>query len=138
MAINHQSSRMTGAGLYDGWWSNDPYSHRPASVSQGSVSMGGGNVWPFDLSKDETEEINVAAQSPDIARAAMQARLGWLADKKNGTSSHKATFLTTSVPTQSSTMILGHLGSYFKEHLTPTNASLHEHLNREHLNKERM
>ena len=46
----------TGAGLYDGWWTNDPYTHVPYNATtQGSLPVSGldrGGLWLFDLEAD--------------------------------------------------------------------------------------
>jgi len=82
------STWCTGAGMYDGWWTNDPY-HRvaPNVSSQGPIpadnAPGTGGVWLFDLGKDPNEKANVAAENPEVV-SELRARLAALADKKNG------------------------------------------------------
>jgi len=77
----------TGAGMYDGWWTNDPYTHiAPDPTSQGAMpssDLRGGGIWLFDLSDDPNEKMNLAARNPDIVKR-MRARLAFLADKRNG------------------------------------------------------
>lgn len=77
----------TGAGLYDGWWTNDPYTHVPFNATtQGAMpatDLKKGGIWLFDLSVDPNEERNVAAANPQVVKD-MRARLAALADPKNG------------------------------------------------------
>jgi len=68
---------------YDGWWSNDPYTKRSVNATSGPVKMNGTDIFLFDLSKDESENVNVAAAHPDIVMK-MQARVAELGDEKNG------------------------------------------------------
>jgi len=78
----------TGAGMYDGWWTKDPYTHISvnASSQQGSMPVSGlnrGGLWLFDIAADPNEEENVAASNPGVVQR-MRARLAALADPKNG------------------------------------------------------
>lgn len=76
----------TGAGGYDGWWTNDPYMHVPYNASQASMPVSGfqgGGIWLFDLELDPNEQSNVAASNPHVV-ATMRARLAALADPQNG------------------------------------------------------
>jgi arylsulfatase B len=77
----------TGAGLYDGWWTNDPYTHIPVNATtQGAMSSSDlkkGGLWLFDLSVDPNEERNVAASNPEIVKN-MRERLVALANPENG------------------------------------------------------
>mmetsp|Transcript_69104 Transcript_69104/g.114875 ORF Transcript_69104/g.114875 Transcript_69104/m.114875 type:complete len:400 (+) Transcript_69104:24-1223(+) len=77
----------TGAGLYDGWWTNDPYTHITYNATtQGAMRVRGldkGGLWLFDLKADPNEAWNVAAFNPDVVEA-MRTRLMVLADVKNG------------------------------------------------------
>ena len=81
------SSWCTGAGLYDGWWSNDPYSHvMPNATTQGpmpSSDVPQGGIWLFDLSTDPNEKLNLATRQPATVQK-MRARLAELADPKKG------------------------------------------------------
>lgn len=75
-----------GAGLYDGWWTNDPYTHIAYNSTQGPISGSGlerGGLWLFDLDDDPNERHNVAASNPAIVHT-MLARLAELADPANG------------------------------------------------------
>lgn len=71
------------AGLYDGWWSNDPYTRTLPTANQSAVKFGGVSVWLFDLSIDQTESANLASSHPEVV-ASMQHRLAVLADPANG------------------------------------------------------
>merc|ERR1719409_741938 len=84
--VDIPNTTMTGAGLYDGWWSNDiSYTLRMPNATQGPVvsEKSPGKIWLFDLANDPNEEANVAADYPGVVDA-MQARLAELADPKNG------------------------------------------------------
>lgn len=69
--------------FYDGWWSNDPYTFYPINATSGPAKIDGTDVFLFDLSKDESEHVNVAAANPHIVEK-MRARCAELGDKKNG------------------------------------------------------
>jgi arylsulfatase B/arylsulfatase I/J len=62
----------TGAGLDDGYWTNDPYVHIALNSSQASVpspaGLANGGLWLFDLSLDPNEQHNVAAANPLSSR----------------------------------------------------------------------
>jgi len=76
----------TGAGLYDGWWTNDPYTRVAYNASGAAVPvshLAKGGLWLFDLATDPSEERNVAAANPAVV-ATMRARLAALADPENG------------------------------------------------------
>jgi len=77
----------TGAGLYDGWYTIEPYTRVEYNAStQGSVPVSGlskGGIWLFDLTADPNEEKNVAASNPAMV-VKMRARLAALADPKQG------------------------------------------------------
>ena len=50
------------AGMYDGWWSNDPYAREAPNSEAVSVPEEGlknGGIWLFDLAKDPNERKNV-------------------------------------------------------------------------------
>jgi len=71
-------------GFYDGYWSNNPYTHtEPDLPTQGPVSVNGENAYLFDLSKDPNEFHNVAAEHLDVVLR-MQARLAVLSQPQNG------------------------------------------------------
>jgi len=71
-------------GDYDGWWSNDHYTHtEPDFFTQGAVNIGGEDVFLFDLSKDDEERHNVAAANIEVVLK-LQARLKELSDPSNG------------------------------------------------------
>lgn len=71
-------------GFYDGYWSNNPYTHiEPDLPTQGPVSVNGENAYLFDLSKDPNEFRNVAAEHVDVVLR-MQARLVVLGQPENG------------------------------------------------------
>lgn len=74
---------IEGVGTYDGWWSNDPYTHTKPTAAQKAVKVGGSNVWLFNLTADESERSNVAAAHPDVV-ASMQRRITELADPADG------------------------------------------------------
>merc|ERR1712151_1205261 len=77
-------STVPGPNLvYDGWWSNDPYTKRTPNNTQGPVTVDGVSTWLFDLSKDESENENVAFENKDILEK-LQARMAELSDPKNG------------------------------------------------------
>ena len=77
----------TGNGLYDGWWSNDPYTHTlPNATTQGPMPDSGllqGGIWLFNLTADPNERLNIAASNPAVVQK-MRARLAELADPENG------------------------------------------------------
>lgn len=76
---------MNGLGKkrYDGWWSNDPYTHTRPDASAESIAMNGEQVLLIDLFVDEEERLNVAAENPDQVLR-MQRRIMELADPANG------------------------------------------------------
>ena len=77
----------TGNGLYDGWWSNDPYTHTlPNATTQGPMPDSGilnGGIWLFNLTADPNELLNIAASNTAVVQK-MRARLNELANPKNG------------------------------------------------------
>jgi len=80
------STWCTGAGFYDGWWTNEPMVHVPYNASQAAMPVRGlknGGLWLFDLSVDPHEERNVAAENPAVVKT-MRDRLATLAEPANG------------------------------------------------------
>ena len=78
----------SGAGLYDGWWSNDPYTHFAYDAStQGAlpdrINLPNGGLWLFDLDSDPNERDNLAAARPKVVNA-LRSRLAELASPSNG------------------------------------------------------
>jgi len=77
----------TGAGLYDGWWTNDAYTHQPYNATtEGALpdrSLPNGGLWLFDLDEDPNERFNLAAAQPAVVQA-LRARLAVLALPSNG------------------------------------------------------
>lgn len=68
----------------DGWWTNDPYTFIEANdTASQPVKLGGVDVWLFNVSADEGEHRNMAADRPDIVFS-LQARLAELASKSDG------------------------------------------------------
>ena len=77
----------TGAGGYDGWWTNDPYRHIAQNNSTQAAlpdpSLIGGGTWLFDLLSDPNEALNMASTRPEIVLS-LRARLEMFAQPSNG------------------------------------------------------
>jgi arylsulfatase B/arylsulfatase I/J len=77
----------TGAGGYDGWWTNDPYRHIAQNNSTQAAlpdpTLSGGGIWLFDLVSDPNEAVNMASSRPEIVTS-LRARLEMFAQPSNG------------------------------------------------------
>jgi len=76
----------TGSGLYDGWYTVEPYTRVAYNTSQAAMpasDLKKGGLWLFDLETDPNEERNVAETNPTVV-STMRARLAALADPKQG------------------------------------------------------
>lgn len=74
---------IVGKQLYDGWWSNGPYTHTKPNATQKAVTIDGDKVWLFDLSTDPEERKNLALEQPEVVHK-MLARIAALADASAG------------------------------------------------------
>jgi len=74
---------IVGNQLYDGWWSNGPYTHTKPNATQAAVKIDGTPAWLFNLAEDPEERENLATSHPEILQG-MLARVNELKDPSNG------------------------------------------------------
>ena len=57
----------TGAGMYDGWWTNDPYRRIAYNATQRSLpasDLKNGGLWLFDLAADRAQRRHSNTRAP--------------------------------------------------------------------------